>query len=537
MLIAAARIVKRKRVILCPVAAENCSVADERIVAEPLAKKKNEADRKGSGLKKEKRQHLPLVEGEWDARAESTIYASLHGYTNISSEELFGALKSAIAAPSFGKILTLIATILRCEKTEICLLTSRKVVKNEIEQCHIEFKHLYKSEFSDFLRKEVKASFSVPRKSWKVKHDGSNLAKAAKAMGKYYQYVLDVDSLTVWKNEKALEISEQDRLPFAELPFLARVDLSGLRKKVYILEPKAKPNIHIYDGVGFTLAPEQPVIWTQLPFLLVQLFTPGGKAAYAVYSVLADEFESFAPHAWGGNLTVISSRLASVIRFQNIKAFEIVACDALRPNPEHLQKARSNGFDGYLNSIAKIRKSLPDVEFAPIYGSYCTLYHWHGYRKECNLPEIIKNAYPSALENPYLNKVAAGLGYSQNCCSVIFPLAMLSRWKGDDVQFLQRASKEIAYWMLAKTKEVDNALLFIILEKLLIALFAPAERPAPTDNNSSVNSQKEAVIVDKVVTALQSSHDWNELRLIQMAKKLEQDLGLPIAATIAETSP
>jgi len=297
--------------------------------------------------RKTARRWLPDSYPDWEQSKDLETPLRLDGFFHVRDNLLFEKISSALQSSTIAKVFDSIADVFDCDKSEICLLEGREIMRKGKKTPVVYFRYPYNQIFNNVLKSERQAVFDGNIKAWNLVLDDDAKSVVSDHIGKFYRVVIDLGSMTILKNEVAPQNAAQTLIAFNKLPFHIPIKKLDVLEAILSSRPFDKireDHVHINDGNGFVPYPEQETIWTQSPFLLFRYAVLGGNPRYVSFSTLGIAVEGISFGNKDKKTSMAIARFMDTCHVLKLAAFEPDCSKLLlkEPHPEITGDVQSN---------------------------------------------------------------------------------------------------------------------------------------------------------------------------------------------------
>ena len=397
------------------------------------------------------RRYLPDSYPEWEHAEKADPSIRLDGFTRVRDCHLFEQVKSALLSNTFNKVIDSLSDVFECDKSQICLFEKREVSRKGKKISVVSFRYTYNPDFNSELKDTDQATFDARTKAWNLTFDENTSDMVSEPIGDFYRIVIDLNEMIIMRNENEPAMASETILAFKKLPFhisVRKTDIliavSEYRATDFVLGSR----LYVNDGgSGFVAYPDQDVIWTQSPFLLLRYSVPNGRPRYVSFSTLGMAVEEITFGNDTKKTSMAIARFMDSCRVLKMSAFEI-DCDEIIAEEACHKRQLQGGFERFPKSISQVKSSIPDLGFAPLCSDYVTLLSQnHGADSET--ANIIAYISPGEKHNHYLSKIAAYYGCKPSDYPIVFTRSFLDKWNEDeDLEFMFALAHELAHWLV-----------------------------------------------------------------------------------------
>jgi len=235
------------------------------------------------------RRWLPDVYPGWEQAEHADMSLSFDGFVRQRDRRQFEQVAAALQAGTIAKVFDTLSIVFNCDKSEICLTEERIATRNGEKMPVVYFRYVYNQAFNDVLKASGGATFNLRLKAWSVALGGNAIEYVARRIGKFYRVVIDLGRMVIMHNENVPNVAAKTRAAFNMLPFHVQIKKSEVIDAILSSRPNdhiLEDRIYINNGSGFVSYPEQEVLWTRSPFLLLRYAVSSGRPRYVSLSTL-----------------------------------------------------------------------------------------------------------------------------------------------------------------------------------------------------------------------------------------------------------
>lgn len=391
-------------------------------------------------------------------------------FDELQDAVLTQQLKFAMLSDSIEKAFRGIAEVLECDRKELLLLQHRHVRRGGQKVCLTHFRLFNNySAFGDMLRSDIKTRFSSGWDSRYAVITGVEIAALAQPICKHFRYVIDVNSLQVFRNKQFSERPTKDRqndgTGFTLIPFHWKVSAATVVKAIQTRQPQDQiERLEIYRGHEFVAVSKLSQIWTRFPFLLFRYSVVGGSPRLVSYSTITRQVEAvlIAREELAAEMI---ARYRENIRRSGTPAFEVFEKDSdasiLRQVEGDDSTSRFHGeFDRFDRSCTRVKRLFSDLRLALFVNDYTVFFEESEAKAGAEIGTYIQH-HPE--KRAYFDRFTDC--FYENTKSyrypIIFSRASLNRWDElSDNEFLITVAHELGHWFVAE----DSFNLFALCE-------------------------------------------------------------------------
>lgn len=394
------------------------------------------------------RRYLPDAYPEWEHAENVDPSITLGGFTRVRDRQIFDKVGSALLSKTFNKVIDSLSDIFDCDKSQICLFEKHDISQ---QSSVITFRYTYNPDFNDELKDTGRAKFDSYLKAWDLNFDEKISDMVSESIGDFYRIVIDLNKLIIMQNENEPAMASETVLAFKKIPFhlsVSKTDILSAISEYRATDDVLENRLFINDGrSGFVAFPDQDVIWTQSPFLLLRYPVANGQPRYASFSTLGMAVEGITFGNDGKKTSMAIARFMDSCRVLKMSAFEVISDEIIAEETWHKGQLQG-GFNRFAKSINQAKLSIPDLGFAPLCSDYVTLLS-QKYGADSERANIVAYVYPRNKNSRYFSDIALYFGYKPSDYPVVFTRSFLDTLDDEqDCDFLSTLAHEMAHWLV-----------------------------------------------------------------------------------------
>lgn len=350
---------------------------------------------------------------------------------------------------SFQKILDELSFILDCDRSEICLIYEHVISKNDTSNI-VYFYNSYNPDFNELLKTEsCKAVFNGVIKAWHIPSEDAGKSEIIDGVSSFYKVVIDLNNLIIMINDYSPSQSLKTGVAFYYMPFHISIEKKEVFEAIHSYRPSdyfLSNSLYLHDGEKFIPFPDEDIIWTRSPFLLLRYSVAGGQPRYGSFSTIGKSMETVVfgndPKSTGKAI----GRFMGACRSMKSPALTD-GYSEIFPISEPLIKDLQGNFERFSESIEIIKNTLPDLSFSLLCSDYVTLMSdKHGADSNAIIAYVTTE---SNKNKNYLKKIYSFFGEGESEYPIIFTRSIIDGWdEKEDNHFLVTMAHELAHYLV-----------------------------------------------------------------------------------------
>lgn len=402
---------------------------------------------------------IPPYDGSGEANKD---YQPLKGFSLLDKNAVYKEVYQEIRdAKKITDIFNNLKRIFGCRKTEFVVVGFKNHTRHgEIYQRMTLFCKHNNAIPGNFSRLE----FDKDRKLWMMESETGTISDFAKPLGRLFKYVIDVNTMSVFVNDK--EITCPHKLVTAFNPMAFNIDVN-LWCVIESIKNRRKnddvfSNLSIHNGEKFErLKVFDGNINTNSPFLIFR-YRSKGCATYVMVSSIGgsvgEVFWSSDMYDWAYASKYVARYMETCesgnifIRIQNLNAVSDTV-DKLR--------VMNDDFREFNHEIEAMKSLFPDIQFSLLFLDYSFLPDIDKPIDEAGIGIFSHIPKPNCLLNldieDYLRDIACSFGYDKTCYPVVFIRETLLGWSDKHAYFINALAHELSHSIILEHKLSDDA--------------------------------------------------------------------------------
>ena len=381
----------------------------------------------------------------------------------------------------FTTVLKDLSKALKCDDADVCVIQTRRIQRNNKRIEVISFRYKFNAAVNELLKSTGSASFDKSYTGWNLPVDTDLVRSISEGLSEHFRYVVDSDDQRILGSLSESVHSSKEKIAFGKIPFhltVSQSDVLSAMKRVYPNDPLIDASLKIHDGTHFIRIPDQDVVWTESPFLLLCISCERSHLRYGVFSTLSNSIDEVIPSNSPRRLAQAIARLRDACETLHIQPF-VDSPTSVKLEQSGQRQSMLSEFNKFSSQIDLAKSRLSDIAFAPLLSDYVTLTDV-GLGADASSTNLV--AYAGNTE--HLSRVARFFGYDEIASPIVFSKRSLGEMSGDSDQFTRALAHELAHGLLERLpggrySESDShgvrwSIASGILETALVGSFLPS---------------------------------------------------------------
>lgn len=398
----------------------------------------------------------------------------LDGFTSVEDFELFQKVYNVIGnSKKINEILSGMKRALNCHRNEFVIVGFRNYKDFPVKGSTSQDMTLFCRHNPNLHGNFAGLVFDPTRKLWTTKTDGNGVSGFGHMLSKFFKYVVDSGTMTIYINNKEPIYKVIVEPAFKPMSIYVEKNIHDILVaiKKYRPDDDFLSNFSIHNGEKFEKIKNfDAVIHTNSPFLFVRYSSKSQSTHLVLSSISAGVEEIIYGGSYGWEYCAqFTARYLEAceegdmqINFQNRDSQE---------NTQQDVRSLNDDFRRFDERIKNIKSLFADMEFSLLFLDYSVL------------PDIYIETDPDLIGTfacipkpnrfsrtdmvPYLKELATYFDYNNKCFPIIFIREKLLSWETEDSCFSNAVIHVLAHWIafehaLDKDGLVDKAILYAI---------------------------------------------------------------------------